>query len=57
MSVNDLSYIGTILSVLYIDPDNGHVRFRQDLNNSGLGSKNYIIEDVIDFEYIFNFVR
>jgi len=56
VSVDYFSRIGTVLCVPYVDPDDGHIRFRRDLDNSGFGSKNYIIEDVIGLEDAFNFI-
>ena len=57
VSVDYFSHIGTILYVPYVNPDDGHIRFRWDLDNSGFGSKNYIIKDIIGFKYAFNFIR
>jgi len=56
VSVDDFSRVGTILCVPYVDPDDNHIRFRQDLDDSGFGSKNYIIEDMIGLEDAFNFI-
>ena len=45
------------MNILDIDPDNGHVWFRGDFDDSWLWSKGYVIEDMVLFEGGFDVVR
>ena len=57
VSIDDLFHIGTVLNIPYVNPNNSHIRFKWDLDNSRLGYKYYIIKDIISFKNTFNFVR
>ena len=48
--------IRTALQVPNIDPDNGHVRFRGDLDDTGFGGKDNVVEYVIALEDAFNII-
>ena len=57
VSIDDLFHVGTVLNIPYVNPNNSHIRFKWDLDNSRLGYKYYIIKDIISFKNTFNFVR
>ena len=53
-SIDDFFCIRTALRVPNIDPDNGHVRFKKDLDDTGFGGKDNVIEYVIALKDAFN---
>jgi len=57
LSVDDFFCIRTALRVPNIDPDNRHVRFRGDLDDTGFGGKDNVVEYVIALEDAFDIIR
>ena len=56
-SIDNFLHVGTILHIPNVNPNNGHIWFRQNLYDSQFGSENNVVEYVINFENAFNFLR
>ena len=57
VSVDDRFGFGTVLSVPNIDPNNGHIWFQRNFNNSRPRSKNNVVENVVVFENFLDIFR
>jgi len=55
-SVYNLFCVGTALRVPNVNPDDRHVRFRGDLDDTRSRSKDNIVEDVVTSEDAFNII-
>jgi len=56
-SIDDFPGIGASLGVPYVNPNYRHVGLGGNFNNTQFRSKNYIIEDIVVFENMFNVLR
>ena len=57
VSVDDRFGFGTVLSVPNIDPNNGHIWFQRNFDNSWPRSKNNVVENVVVFENFLDIFR
>ena len=55
--INNFLSIITVFGILYVNPDNSHVRFRRDLDNAWFWCEDDIIKDMIILEDAFNIFR
>ena len=57
VSVNDFLSIGTVLCIPNVNSNDCYIRFGQDFNDSRFECKNNIVEYIVVFEDVLDFIR